>query len=258
MILVGPLAVVTAISLHALWIRRATWGCRWECSQTLSIMFLCASLLLMTPTGHVLGQLMYRASGVGHLDTWIGHSLYICAAVAMLANVLSRVTSTAGLQRRMKRHVETVAAPAIALMFAALVASDTVDSPDHHGDIFRVPVDTWLTVYWLIGTGTVIYLLLYVGRCLLIIYDQDARSRLTALHQFTAVCLWIAACAYAAIRQVTPVRELLPGAPLVWGLMLAGAAVFAVSSIRSWRNKARAMSSAIKGRGDDQAPATGV
>ncbi|AYQ98529.1 hypothetical protein SEA_REPTAR3000_44 [Mycobacterium phage Reptar3000] len=238
MLLPTLLSVVVITHLRALWVRRMTWESRWECGQSLALVFQCAAILLVAPTGLAAGRIVRNITGIGHLGVWVGHSLYVCACVAMLANVMSRVTDTRGLRDRMKRHVETIAPPAIALMFAAFVLSDNVDR--YACQFVDIPPDAWLTVYWLLASVVTGYLMLYIARCLRIVRDQDPRSRVTAKWQLAAVYIYLLADGWMLLRiLVRPIQTELPGAPIAWTLVCLSAALLAMSSLRSWREKVR-------------------
>ncbi|ASR87753.1 hypothetical protein WINTERMUTE_46 [Mycobacterium phage Wintermute] len=258
-------AVVT-ITLLALWIRRLGWRSVWERGQTLTLVFQCLAIVLIAPTGPDIGRVLKHFTGVGYLDVYLGHVLYISAAVAMLANVMSRVISTRGLQDRMKRHVETVAPPAIALMFACLVLSDNVDK--YCCIMFNVPADFWLTAYWLIGAFTLGYLLAYIIRCLRIVRAQDPRSRSTATWQLVAMYILSAANVWVPIRSnVRALQEALPQAPIIWTLTGISAVLLVIAAVRSWQQKTRSFTklwNAVhhqpkqprrRERGDDRPPA---
>ncbi|QAU04989.1 hypothetical protein Henu3_gp46 [Mycobacterium phage Henu3] len=236
MLLSTLVSTVVTFTLRALWVRRLGWGSYWERGQSLTLVFQCLAIVLIAPTGSTIGRVLKSITGIGYLDVYLGHVLYISAAVAMLANVMSRVTSTHGLRDRMKRHVETVAPPAIALMFACLVLSDAVD--EYCCVMFNVPADFWLTAYWLIGATTLGYLLAYIIRCLRIVRDQDPRSRSTATWQLVAMYVLSAANVWVPIRSnVRYLQEALPGAPVIWTLTGISAVLLVISAVRSWQQK---------------------
>jgi hypothetical protein len=97
-----------------------------------------------------------------------------------------------------------------------------------------VPTDFWLSIYWLLLCGTLIYLLGYGSRALLVL-RKDPRSR-TMANVYLAACIsGIMACVVRITTAFVPALQGLENGVLVWFFACVCGAVFALASAHSWR-----------------------
>jgi hypothetical protein len=221
----------------SLWIRRVTWHCRWEVAATLNIALQGLAVALISPlSSETLGVALHKITGEWNLQNYIGHDCYIVAASAIVYNVVGRLEDDDALQRSFKQWVERPATLCIPLLLASFTLS--AGSKSYAGDFFAMPTDFWLSVYWVLLTGTLGYLLVFGSRALLVL-RQEPRSRNIANLYLFASGSGIAAC---VVRMTTAVITPWQGTlsvGLVWFLCCSCGAAFAMTSAQSWRQKVR-------------------
>lgn len=235
------LAVLIAITIAcvtwSLWIRRVTWRCRWEVAATLNIALQGAAVLLMSPlASETIGRALHTVTGKWNLNAYLGHDCYIVAASAIVYNAIGRLRDDNAMQASFKQYVERPATLCIPLLFATFSVGN--GAAIYRPDFFTVPTDFWLSTYWLLLCGTLIYLLVYGSRALLIL-RKDPRSRRIANVYLAASASGITACVVRiTTAYVTPIQSL-EGGKLVWFFACTCGAGFALASAHAWRIKSR-------------------
>ncbi|SBS75998.1 conserved membrane hypothetical protein [uncultured Mycobacterium sp.] len=234
----GALITVTlACMAWSLWIRRVTWGCRWEIAATLNIALQAAAVLLMSPlASETIGHWLHSLTGVWNLEDYIGHDLYVVAASAIVYNALGRLQDDNAMQTAFKQYVERPATLCIPLLLATFSIGN--GARIYRSDFFTVPTDFWLSAYWLLLCGTLIYLLGYGSRALLVL-RQDPRSRRIASIYLMASASGITACVIRIVTAYVPALQEFEGGKLVWFFACACGAGFALTSAHSWRIKTK-------------------
>jgi hypothetical protein len=235
------LSVLIAITLASiawsLWIRRVTWQCRWEVAATLNIALQGCTVALISPmSSQTLGVALHKITGVWNLQNYIGHDCYVVAASAIVYNVLGRLEDDDALQRSFKQSVERPATLCIPLLLATFTLS--VGSKTYARDFFALPTDIWLSVYWVLLTATLGYLLVLGSRGLMVL-RTDPRSRNIADLYLIASGSGIAACAVRMITAVIPPLQCTITAGMVWFFACSCGALFALGSAQSWLQKLR-------------------
>jgi hypothetical protein len=235
------LATLIAITLGciawSLWIRRVTWSCRWEVAATLNIALQGAAVILMSPlASETVGHGLHALTGMWNLEDYIGHDLYIVAASAVVYNALGRLQDDHAMQLTFKMYVERPATLCIPLLLAAFSLGN--GARVYRPDFFEVPTDFWLAAYWLLLCGTLIYLLGYGCRALLVL-RKDPRSRRIANIYLVASASGIIACAVRITTAYVPALQTVEGGTLVWFFACMCGAGFALTSAQSWRIKTK-------------------
>ena len=232
------IAITLGCIAWSLWIRRVTWSSRWEFAATLNIAMQGGAVLLMSPwASETIGVWLHALTGKWNLEDYIGHDLYIVAASAEVYNALGRLQDDHALQRSFKQYVELPATLCIPLLLATFSFGN--GARIYKPDFFQVPTDFWLNMYWLLLCGTLIYLLLYGGRALLVL-RRDPRSRQVANVYLIASGSGIAAClARLATAFIPQLQQWENGSVLVWVFACGCGVGFALTSAESWRNKTR-------------------
>jgi hypothetical protein len=235
------LAVLITITLcciaWSLWIRRVTWHCRWEVAATLNIALQGAAVLLMSPlASETIGQLLHSLTGKWNLEDYIGHDCYIVAASAIVYNALGRLQDDHALQRSFKQCVERPATLCIPILLATFSLGNGASI--YRSDFFEVPTDAWLSAYWLLLCGTLIYLLAFGSRALLVL-RKDPRSRRIANIYLVSSASGITACAVRIITAYVPPLQAIENGTLVWFFACTCGAGFALTSAHSWRIKTK-------------------
>jgi hypothetical protein len=231
------IAITTACIAWSLWIRRVTWSCRWEVAATLNIALQGATVLLMSPlASETLGHWLHALTGKWNLEDYIGHDMYIVAASAVVYNALGRLQDDHALQKTFRQYVELPATVCIPLLLATFWLGNGAGV--YRADFFEVPTDFWLTVYWLLLCATLIYLLGFGTRALLVL-RKDPRSRTIANVYLIASFSGIAACAVRVVTALVPSLQPIENGTLVWIFACMCGAGFALTSAYSWRIKTK-------------------
>jgi hypothetical protein len=235
------LATLIAITLcciaWSLWIRRVTWSSRWEVAATLNIALQGGAVLLMSPlASETVGVALHAVTGKWNLEDYIGHDLYIVAASAVVYNALGRLQDDHSMQRTFKQYVERPATLCIPLLLVTFSLGN--GAAIYKPDFFDVPTDFWLNTYWLMLCGTLIYLLGYGCRALLVL-RKDPRSRRIANIYLAASAAGIAACLVRIVTAYVPTLQAVEGGTLVWVFACMCGAGFALTSAESWRMKTK-------------------
>ncbi len=231
------ITITLACIAWSLWIRRLTWSCRWEIAATLNIALQGAAVLLMSPlASETVGQLLHSLTGVWNLEDYIGHDCYVVAASAIVYNALGRLQDDAALQSSFKQYVERPSTVCIPVLLATFSVGN--GAAIYRPDFFTVPTDFWLSTYWLVLCGTLIYLLGYGARAMLVL-RRDPRSRRIANVYLAASACGIVACTVRIITAYVPPIQALEGGSLVWFFACTCGAGFALASAHSWRIKTK-------------------
>ena len=231
------LAVLIAITITciawSLWIRRVTWSCRWEVAATLNIALQGVAVLLMSPlASETLGHWLHSVTGMWNLEDYVGHDAYIVAASAVVYNALGRLQDDHAMQITFKQYVERPATLCIPLLLTAFSLGN--GAKIYRADFFDVPTDFWLSVYWLLLCGTLVYLLGYGSRALLVL-RKDPRSRRIANVYLVASVSGVAACGVRITTACVPQLQSVEGGTLIWVFACGCGAGFALASAHSWR-----------------------
>ena len=234
-------AILIAITLvciaWSLWIRRVTWSCRWEVAATLNIALQGIAVLLISPwASETIGHWLHALTGMWNLEDYIGHDAYIVAASAVIYNALGRLTDDHAMQKSFKLYVERPATICIPLLLATFSLGN--GAIIYKPDFFEVPTDFWLNTYWLLLCGTLIYLLVYGARALLVL-RHDPRSRMIANVYLVASASGILACTVRIVTAYVTPLQTVEGGTLVWIFACGCGAGFAITSAQSWRMKTK-------------------
>ncbi len=237
MALATLITITMACIAWSLWIRRVTWSCRWEVAATLNIALQGLAVLLMSPlASRTIGVALHGLTGKWNLEDYIGHDCYVVAASAIVYNALGRLQDDNAIQESFKQYVERPATLCIPLLLATFSIGN--GARIYRADFFEVPTDFWLNMYWLLLCGTLIYLLGYGSRALLIL-RKDPRSRVMANVYLAASISGILACVVRITTAfVTPIQAI-EGGTLVWFFACTCGAGFALASAHSWRIKTK-------------------
>jgi hypothetical protein len=235
--LTALITITLASIAWSLWIRRVTWNCRWEVAATLNIALQGCAVALMSPlASETLGVALHNITGQWNLQNYVGHDCYIVAASAIVYNVVGRLEDDDALQASFKQWVERPATLCIPLLLATFTLSG--GSKVYARDFFAMRTDFWLSVYWVLLTGTLAYLLVFGSRALLVL-RKDPRSRNIATAYLVASASGIMACLTRMITAVIPAFQGPVSTGLVWLFACACGAGFALTSAQSWRQKIR-------------------
>jgi len=231
------IAITLACMAWSLWIRRVTWTCRWEVAATLNIALQAIAIALMSPFAHeTLGRALHSLTGVWNLQAYVGHDCYIVAASAIVYNAVGRLQDDAVMQKMFTQYIERPATLCIPVMLALFSLSDA--SRVFSRDLFTLPTDGWLTAYWVVLCGMLVYLLAFGGRALLVLRN-DPESRRIANVYLLATASGITACVVRVITAFVPDLQVWEGGRAVWLFACMCGGVFALASAQSWLARQR-------------------
>jgi hypothetical protein len=240
------LAVLITVTLAciawSLWIRRVTWSCRWEVAATLNIALQGATVFLMSPfASATVGHWLHALTGMWNLEDYIGHDMYVVAASAIVYNALGRLQDDHAMQTTFKQYVERPATLCIPLLLAAFSLGN--GAAIYSADFFELRTDFWLGAYWILLCSTLIYLLGYGARALLVL-RKDPRSRKVANIYLAASVSGMLACVVRIVTALVPSLQPIENGTLVWFFACICGAGFALTSAHSWRVKTKWFSTA--------------
>ena len=240
------LAILITVTLvcvaWSLWIRRVTWTCRWEVAATLNIALQGSTVFLMSPlASETVGHWLHSLTGLWNLEDYIGHDLYVVAASAIVYNALGRLQDDRAMQTTFKQYVERPATLCIPLLLATFSLGN--GAAIYSRDFFQLHTDFWLSAYWVLLCGTLIYLLGYGSRALLVL-RKDPRSRTVANVYLAASISGMLACAIRIVTALFPSLQPIENGTLVWFFACMCGAGFALMSAHSWRIKTKWFSKA--------------
>lgn len=178
------LIVSLAISLWALWLRRSSFGCRWEGAPTL--VAASAAVAAYLTSGHAsefLADELYRLTGGWNYEDFLGHHAAILCAGAAVYMCLVRLEDAPTVQAYYTQWVVLPLTVASSLLQATWEVSPATDA--YLPRFEDLEPDRWLALYWCILCVTLIYLLLLAGRIVwLLKIGEDQRA--TVLHMWMA------------------------------------------------------------------------
>ena len=236
------ISVTLACIAWSLWIRRVTWSCRWEVAATLNIALQGSTVFLMSPlASETVGHWLHALTGMWNLEDYIGHDMYVVAASAIVYNALGRLQDDHAMQTTFKQYVERPATLCIPLLLATFSLGN--GAAIYSVDFFQLHTDFWLSAYWLLLCGTLIYLLGYGSRALLIL-RKDPRSRTVANIYLAASVSGMMACLVRIVTALVPTLQPIENGTLVWFFACMCGAGFALTSAHSWRVKTKWFSKA--------------
>lgn len=227
-------SIALIVSAWAVWLRRLTWASRWEASTTLSVCLLGVGILLTSPMSDVtVGKALRGITGLYNLENWLGHVCIIGSASAILYSALCRLYDDDALDIILRRWVQPPVVLSIALLLAFFLVGDlgATELP-----MANQPPWGWAGAYYTLMCATVIYLLAYAARALVII-RRDSPTRRVANVYLIACASGIAACATRAVTALVASLQSDGLVVCISGCLWLG--VFAAGAAYSWRLKTR-------------------
>ena len=219
-----------AIQAYSLWVRRDTWRSDWEIGATAAIALEVGALVLMSPWASLaLGPPLYRLTGLWNVQTMLGHLCLIAAIAAIIYHVLIRLADEAQVHVLFHTYVVVPLRFGVLLLLATFVIAR---EGYHHDLLTGDATGLWLTSYWLIVGGLVIYLSGYVGRLLLILRTDPRAAGTVDFYLVSGSCGVI-----AASLQMATAWTRIDVTVAVWAFVCLAVSVFAYGSARSWQAK---------------------
>lgn len=229
-----PLSIVLATSAWALWIRRQAVGCRWETAPT--VMVALAGACAYLTSGHAssaLGRPLHAVTGLWNVEDLLGHIAFISSVSTAIYMFLTRLASDETLQRL---YAQWVGRP-LTLSIPTLIVChiNGVGGRDYLKQFANLrPQADWLILYWVTLAITLVYLLGYAMRILLLLRGPgDARSVLN-LYVATITLTGVSIVLVAA-HVITPLAFGASARPIAY-LALLG---WVVTPAYSWLRKSR-------------------
>jgi hypothetical protein len=229
--MMSALIVVTLAAVFgSLWVRRDTWGSRWEADASLNLALQGGDVLLMSPwASETLGPPLHDVFRRWNVEDLVGHLCLMVAAAAIIDHGLARL----GDEREWRRIFRRLIAIPLWLGIPVLVAVFIVAYEGYHPDLLPAHVSTLsFGAYWIVLGGLLTYLFGYAARVMLIV-RKDPRSTVTANLYLISAAFGVA----ATVIQVTTAEAGIDITLPVWLCACLGAIGFAYGSAQSWRAK---------------------
>ena len=194
-------------------------------------------MALMSPAASdTVGRLLHAATGKWNLEDYLGHDCYVLAAVAIVYNALGRLADDSTVRFKIQHYVRLPVTICIPLLLAALWLSN--GGSTYHADFLHMPTDPWLSAYWIVLGGMLIYLLGYGARALLVL-RKDPRSQPIADIYLMASAFGVLAFTVRIFTAAFPDLVAMEGGRVVWFFSCTCGAGFALASAQSWRRRVR-------------------
>ena len=235
------LSVVSVIA-YGLWVRRRTWFSSWERGITITLALNAAAILALLPDTTI-SRHLDTFTGHRHIGSCVACCLFILAAASFRYAVACRVAHDDAEDRRQAEKIGTAVTISLPLLVGAFWASS---APDNHyqPNIFDVPPDLWLTVFWIVAEGTCMWMLGDTIR-LLLIARTDPRAlrhtwmnRVNTLYIAGLVCGMIASAIRLATLLIPALQPVEHGA-LIWVFASLAGAFITCAAAQSWTCKQR-------------------
>lgn len=146
--------IVLLVCSWAIWVRRLTFGSRWDAPFTYGIVFFGAGTAFDSPWSGVAAA-SAGLTGKYYLLNTIGHIGFLVGAAAGMCGILMRLMPDADLRRFMRsRIIPLVTVAALVMLTCVLLSPATsVMSADH---LYLVAPDRWLVTYWAVFIGAMV------------------------------------------------------------------------------------------------------
>lgn len=228
----GLVDVVLAAALvacgYALWVRRHSWGSRWDTNPSRILVLIGCAGLLMSPLGpRHFDPLVHFVSGFWNVAGLLAVLCMFAAVAAMFDHLATRLTNEDQARLLGRRHVTAPLKLVLPLMVVVFCVAD-LGRPEYL-DVFA-PRGPWFTAYWTLVAALALHLFGFTGRILLAL-RSDPRSKTSAQYYL----VWVVFKVAAIIAQLTSV--LLGSAVTLPTWICAGVstAAFICASVLSWR-----------------------
>ncbi|MEB3020765.1 hypothetical protein [[Mycobacterium] crassicus] len=225
------LVAILATCGYALWVRRHTWGSRWDTNPSRILVLIGGAGLLVSPLGTTrFDPLIYRVVGLWNVAGLLAMLCMFCAVFVMFEHLVTRLTDADQARLLGSRHIATPLKLVVPLVIIVFCIAD--QGQPEHLDVFA-PRGPWFGVYWALIAALAVYLFGFTGRVLLTL-RSDPRSKVSA----DLYLVWAAFKVAAILAQLTSV---LVGSAVTlptWICALVSATAFAIASAQSWRARA--------------------
>ncbi|WP_046300151.1 MULTISPECIES: hypothetical protein [unclassified Mycobacterium] len=221
-------AAALAASGYALWVRRHTWGSRWDTNPSRILIFIGGAGLLMSPVGWgLLDPLIYRVLGVWNVAGLVAALCMFAAVATMFGHLTTRLTDQDRARLWERRYIKAPLKFVLPLTIIVYFIADR--GQPQYQDVFATR-GPWFTVYWTLICVFALYLFGLTGRVLLTLRD-DPRSKSSADQYLAWIALKVAAMSYQLISVLIGSTFTLP----TWICAGAASLAFAYAAAQSWR-----------------------
>lgn len=222
--------LVTAVAAcgYALWVRRHTWGSRWDTNPSRILVLIVSAGLLMSPLGTTFfDPLVHRVFGLWNVAGLLAVLCLFCAMWLLSEHLVTRLTDQDRVRLLERRYVK---APLIFGLPPLVIVFCVADrGHPEYLDVFA-PRGPWFGAYWALIAAMALYLFGLAGRMLLPL-RHDPRSK-------TAAEGYLACLVFEAGTMVCQLTSVLIGSSATlpsWVCAGAAAIAFAFASAQSWR-----------------------
>lgn len=232
--------LTTAITLWALWIRRSAHSHPWEGAPTVTVATAgAAAFMTNAVASKFVGRPLYEATGLANLEDVIGHAFGIACVSAACYMLLARFGDDLTLRIEFRRRILVPVAVLWPTMFACYLVSEGSTT---YGERFAMLTihSVWLSMYWTLLTGVLLYLLALATLMLLRLRKEDGRCLVTNMYLATFLMMMV-------FLMVRFVHIMTPADFHPWLRVMGLAYVlgWVATGAISWRQKAPVLSLAV-------------
>lgn len=168
----------------SLWMRKSARGCRGEGAPTL-VVAASATFGILTAEWATprIGRPLHALTGLWNPEDYVGHLFAILCACTAVYMCLTRLGNAELVQAFYTRWVILPLTLVIPLMQAAWGLSGASDA--YIARFEDLEPDTWLSIYWTLFCGTLIYLLILAGRIAWRVRQQLRFTRIVDMYLAT-------------------------------------------------------------------------
>jgi len=224
------LTVILLACGYALWVRRHTWGSRWDANPSRVLVLIGCAGLLMSPVGTTrFDPLVHQVLGLWNVAGMLAVLCMFCAVLVMFDHLATRLTDDDQARLLGHRHVTTPLKVILPLVVVVFCVADW-GQPEHF-DVFA-PRGPWFGVYWALVAAVALYLFGFTARVLLIL-RSDPRSR-------PAIDLYLVWATFKPAAILVQLTSVLVGSGVTlpsWICAGVSATAFVYASALSWRTR---------------------
>ena len=215
----------------AVWVRRLSFGSRWDAPLTIGIVLYGLASALDTPWSAVAAA-SYPVTGKYYLLNTVGHICFMIGNAAGARSVCIRLLPDEELDRFMRTRVIPLVAIAATVMVVCVIASP-VTSTMTAAYLYGVPLDGWLRVYFatfFLTMAATLWLTLFGG----IRLSSEPPGPGAAFPLLGTASIGSLACLGFLTLLLTGRSELIPR---IWPLSYATTTIAALTCVVMWRRR---------------------
>lgn len=232
------LGAVLCTTIYGLWMRRRTFGCRWEGAKTLAaVSAAAAAYLTSAPASRLLSEPLHRVTGVWNFEDLLGHVFAITCSMTAVYIFLIRFGDD-GDDRICRYLYATLVLRPLTVVVPIMLACRAFAKDSYNENFDAIEPGFWLGCYWVILVGVGFWLLGLAGWLLLRLRDTDGQDR----HDMVVINLYLAAIVTTILMLVLLFFQVFSPYDIrviVWPVAYLSVVCWTVAPAYSWRHRSR-------------------